>query len=131
MLDVDFVIAIHDEIIAELGGRPGFAGSGRGGVESALMRINNRMEYAGLNDALGIAGLYAEAIARGHVFTDGNKRTGLTCALSYLAQQNLHVRRDPILEEATVWLAEGSWDSEAFAWLLGRLAGIQPDPSTT
>ncbi len=128
MLDVDFVIAIHDEIIAEFGGRAGFAGSGRGGVESALMRVNNRIEYAGLNDALGIAGLYAEAIARGHVFTDGNKRTGLTCALSYLAQQNLHVRRDPILEEATVWLAEGSWDSEAFAWLLGHLAGINTDP---
>jgi len=32
LLDVGFVVAIHDEIIAELGGLPGFAGSGIGGV---------------------------------------------------------------------------------------------------
>jgi death on curing protein len=124
LLDVDFVIEAHDVIIAELSGLPGFAGGGRGGVEFALHRVDNRIEYGGLSDALGISGLYAEAIARGHLFNDGNKRTALTCALHYLAQQSVDVRKDPILEEATVMLADGTLDYEDFAWLLGQLAGL-------
>ncbi|WP_261318313.1 type II toxin-antitoxin system death-on-curing family toxin [Burkholderia cepacia] len=52
---------------------------GRGGVESALHRVENHAHYAGLDDVFGIAATYATAIARGHVFNDANKRTGLTC----------------------------------------------------
>jgi death on curing protein len=123
-LDADFVVAIHDEIIAVFGGLSGFGGSGRGGLESALQRIANHAHYAGLDDVFGIASLYAEAIARGHIFNDGNKRTALTCALSYLERQRLHVRKDPILEDATVLLAEGSWTRDDFAWLLWRLTKV-------
>ena len=124
MLDVDFVIAVHDEIIAETGGLIGFAGGGRGGVESAIQRVDNHASYAGLDDVLGIAALYALAIAKGHVFNDGNKRTGLSCALTYLERQNIEVPRDPILEEATVALANGSMSQDDFAYLLGELAGM-------
>lgn len=124
MLDADFVVAVHDEIIAELGGLAGFGGGGRKAVESALRRVENHAHYAVLNDVLGIAGLYAEAIARGHVFNDGNKRTALTCALAYLSQQGMHVRKDPILVDATVMLANGTWSCNDFAWLLGLLSGV-------
>lgn len=124
MLDVDFVVAVHDEIIASLGGLPGFAGIGKGSVEAALSRVENHALYAGLDDVLGIAALYAEAIARGHVFNDGNKRTALTCAIAYLAEQGIHVREDPILEDATVMLAEGTWTRDDFAWALSLLAGL-------
>jgi death on curing protein len=126
LLDVNFVVAVHESIIVRLGGLAGFAGSGCEGLESALRRIENHAQYAGLSDALGIAGLYAEALARGHVFNDGNKRTALTCALHYLAQQNVNVRKDPTLEDATVMLANGTWSYEDFAWLLGLLAGVFP-----
>ena len=126
MLDVGFVVATHDEIIAEFGGLPGFAGGGIGGVEAALQRVSNHAHYAGLDDVLGIAALYAEALARGHVFNDGNKRTALACSLAYLETQGVHARRDPILEDATVMLANRAWDYEDFAWLLGLLApGIE------
>lgn len=54
MLDVDFVVVVHDEIIAELGGLVGFAGAGRAGVESALQRVDNHAMYASLDDVLGI-----------------------------------------------------------------------------
>lgn len=123
LLDVDFVITVHDEIIREFEGLAGLGGGGRGAVEGALARINSHALYAGLDDVLGIAGMYAEAIARGHCFNDGNKRTALTCALAYLTRQGLHVKRDPILEDATVMLAEGTWTHDDFAWLLGKLAG--------
>ena len=124
MLVADFVIAVHAVIIGQLGGVSGFASGGRAGVESALRRVDNHALYAGLNDGLGIAALYAEAIARGHVFNDGNKRTALTCALAYLSEQGINVRKDPILEDATVMLAEATWGRDDFAWLLGLLAGI-------
>lgn len=128
MLVVDFVVAVHDEIIMEFGGLAGFAGGGRAGVESALQRVSNHAHYAGLDDVLGIAALYAEAIAQGHVFNDANKRTALTCALAYLAEQGITVKKDPILEDATVMLAQGTWGHDDFAWLLGLLAGIWNEP---
>ena len=124
-MDVEFVVAIHDEIIADLGGLPGFAGIGIGTVEAALLRVENHAAYAGLDDVLGIAALYAEAIARGHIFNDGNKRTALTCALAYLEEQDIHIFKDPVLEDATVMLAEGTWTRDDFAWLLSLLAGIE------
>ena len=93
-------------------------------MESALERVNSHANYAGLDDVLGIAALYAEAIARGHVFNDANKRTGLTCALAYLEQQGVHVRDDPILEDLMVALAEGHFSRDDFAWALGLLAGL-------
>ncbi|WP_322065751.1 Fic family protein [Burkholderia ubonensis] len=65
----------------DLGGLGGFAHGGRGGVEAALHRVENHAHYAGLDDVFGIAATYATAIARGRVFNDANKRTGLTCAL--------------------------------------------------
>lgn len=129
LLDADFVITIHDEIIREFDGLAGLAGGGRGAVESALARVNNHAHYAGLDDVLGIAALYAQAIARGHVFNDGNKRTALTCAISYLERQGLRIKKDPILEEATVMLASGVWTQDDFAWLLGKLAGESPSPN--
>ena len=127
MLNIDFVVAIHDEIIERLGGLSGFAGIGIGSVEAALSRVENHAAYAGLDDVFGVAALYAEAIACGHVFNDGNKRTALTCAITYLAQQGVHVRQDPVLEEVTVLLARGVWTRDDFAWVLSLLADL-PGP---
>lgn len=124
MLDFDFVVAVHDEIIQAFGGLAGYAGGGEVSVQSALDRVQNHAHYAGLDDVLGIAALYAEAIARGHVFNDANKRTGLTCAIAYLAQQGIHVRNDPVLEDVTVMLAEGRLSRDDFAWVLGLLANL-------
>ncbi|PRF31372.1 hypothetical protein C6Q21_18465 [Burkholderia multivorans] len=61
-------------MLDELGGLPGFAGVGRGGVDAALARVENHAIYNGINDVFGIAAMYTVAIARGHVFNDGNKR---------------------------------------------------------
>ena len=59
MLDPNFVITVHDEIITELGGLPGLGGGGVGAVEAALFRIEMHAQYAALDDVFGIAGLYA------------------------------------------------------------------------
>jgi death-on-curing protein len=59
------------------------------------------------------------------VFNDGNKRTALACALAYLEMQGVHARRDPVLEDAMVMLAEGTWTYLDLAWLFGLLAGLE------
>ncbi|AJX15979.1 type II toxin-antitoxin system death-on-curing family toxin [Burkholderia ubonensis] len=121
MLDLDYVITIHDEIIRDLGGLGGFAHGGRGGVEAALHRVENHAHYAGLDDVFGIAATYATAIARGHVFNDANKRTGLTCALTYLEQQGITIPRLADLEEIMVEVADGQVTSEELAEYLSAV----------
>lgn len=115
MLDIEYVIETHDEILEELGGLPGFAGAGRGGVEAALARVENHAIYNGINDIFGIAAMYAVAIARGHVFNDGNKRTGLTCALAYLEREGYPIPKTPQLEEVVVAVASGEIEHDVFA----------------
>jgi death on curing protein len=57
VLELDYVITTHDEILAELGGLPGFAAGGRGGVEPALTRVENHAYYNGIDDVFGIAAM--------------------------------------------------------------------------
>jgi death on curing protein len=121
VLDVDYVVTIHDEILTDLGGLAGFASGGRGGIESALARVDNHALYNGVDDVFGIAAMYAVAIARGHVFNDANKRTGLTCCLTYLDREGYAIPRTPDLEEAVVGVAQGAIDHEIFAAYLSGL----------
>lgn len=115
MLDADYVISTHDAILAEFGGLEGFAGAGEGGVVAALGRVENHAYYNGLDDVFGIAAMYAIAIACGHVFNDGNKRTGLTCALTYLEREGFEIPKTPQLEYAMVKVAKKEIDHETLA----------------
>ncbi|HDR9337319.1 type II toxin-antitoxin system death-on-curing family toxin [Burkholderia multivorans] len=121
MLEIEYVIKTHDEILDELGGLPGFAGVGRGGVDAALARVENHAIYNGINDVFGIAAMYTVAIARGHVFNDGNKRTGLTCALAYLEREGYPIPKTPELEEVVVGVACGEIEHDIFASYLSAL----------
>lgn len=66
--------------------------------------------------------MYAVAIARGHIFNDGNKRTALVAALTYLKLQDITVMRDASLEDEMVAVAEGVTDVVTFANRLAVLA---------
>ncbi len=118
LLDLDQVIQVHDAIIEEYGGVAGFANGGRGGVEGALTRIEMHQMYDGMDDVFSIAALYATALARGHVFNDGNKRTGLACCLNYLLSEEIRIPENADFEDAVVYLAEGKLTSEEFAGVL-------------
>ena len=99
------------------------------GVEAALHRVQMYGHYDGLDDVFGIAALYAVAIARGHVFNDGNKRTGLTCALAYLEQQHINIPKTPQLEDLMVEVAKGTFDHEDLAAAFSLLWTQGPEPS--
>ena len=89
IIDAAAVVEIHDFILSKEPGLPGFCSTGT--VESVLARINNKKVYEGLEDVFEIAGWYAVAIAKGHVFNDGNKRTALLSALAYLYFEGFEV----------------------------------------
>jgi death-on-curing protein len=77
----DVVLAIHDEQVAEHGGRPGLRDAGL--PDSALARPMTAAAY-GEPDVPALAAAYAYGLARNHPFLDGNKRTALVVAQLFL-----------------------------------------------
>ena len=72
LFDAALVEAIHDAVLNP-GALPGRARDKS--LEGALARVENRLAYGMIEDAFDLAAAYAVAIATGHCFNDGNKRT--------------------------------------------------------
>jgi death-on-curing protein len=84
-------ITIHDRQISRHGGALGMRDIGL--LEAALGRPVNKWGY-GVEDLFELAAAYAFGIAKAHAFVDGNKRTALVCALTFLLANGTHVRRE-------------------------------------
>jgi death on curing protein len=110
------ILAIHDEQLAEHGGRPGLRDHGL--LQSALARPMNRAAY-GEPTVHELAAAYAFGIVRNHPFVDGNKRTAFVAAALFLLDHGLEpAARDEAIVTAVLHLAEGSMSEESFAqWL--------------
>ena len=76
------ILAIHDEQLAEHGGRPGLRDAGL--LESALARGPNAAAY-GTPDRSELAAALAYGLAKNHPFIDGNKRTAFVAMELFLA----------------------------------------------
>jgi death on curing protein len=72
ILPIEMIEHIHDAVLnpGELKGR-----ARDKSLEGALARVDNRLTYGMINDPFDLAAAYAIAIAQGHCFNDGNKRT--------------------------------------------------------
>jgi death-on-curing protein len=88
-IDLEVVLAIHDEQLAEHGGQAGVRD--RGLLESALARPRNQFAY-GESSRTRLAASYAFGISRNHPFLDGNKRTSLVAAELFLDLNGLELR---------------------------------------
>jgi death on curing protein len=75
------VLAMHARQLAEHGGGTGIRDEGL--LESALQRAQNKFEYEN-PDVADLAAAYAYGIAKNHPFVDGNKRTALVAARTFL-----------------------------------------------
>jgi len=118
------VTIIHDRQIARHGGRPGLRDAGL--LETGCARAINRFVYGGaaLED---LASAYAFGIVKAHAFVDGNKRTGLVTALTFLRLNNVMARPDPARGVRMMeGLAAGEVTEGRFAEWLARIA--QPVP---
>jgi death on curing protein len=99
-LNEKIVLAIHDQQIAEHGGRPGLRDSGL--LESALNRPVNIYLYDETSSLVGLAAAYGFGLVKNHPFIDGNKRVGFMAMYVFL-RVNGFVLSAPE-EEATIFM---------------------------
>ena len=115
-LEAADLAAMHREVIAEFGGRPGLRDQAL--LESAAARPKNLAAYR-LASAFDQAAAYAFGLARNHPFVDGNKRIALIASFTFLALNGWEVQAE---ETATVLvfvdLAAGKLEEKQLArWL--------------
>jgi death-on-curing protein len=120
-LTKDVILAIHDEQLAEHGGRPGIRDMGL--LESALARPMNRAAY-GEPTVFDLAAAYAFGIIRDHPFVDGNKRVAFLAAALFLVDNGFEIAaKDDAIVAIVLSLADGAIDEPAFAlWLADNTA---------
>jgi death on curing protein len=117
----EVVLAIHDEQIAEHGGRGGVRDLAL--LQSALACPQN-LEAYGEPDVADLAAAYAIGIARNHPFLDGNKRTALVVAAGVLLPLNGFdlTANDVETVEIMLSVADGSMPEQDFAaWLRAHM----------
>lgn len=120
LLPIAVVLKIHDDILNP-GELQGLAGDKS--LEGALARVENRLHYGLLTDAYDLAAAYGVAIAQGHCFNDGNKRTAYRVMQTCLELHGLDYPTNPttigpvIIRAAQRLLDEG----ELAHWLRQRL----------
>jgi death on curing protein len=114
-LDVEDVLAIHDLQIAKFGGASGIRDSS--GIASAVAQP--QQTYAGEDLYEGPylkAAVLAHGLAESQCFIDGNKRTALTSALTFLKVNGQNVpKADDRLYEAMIGMAKKEMTKEELA----------------
>ena len=114
--------AIHHRQIAEHGGSEGLRDEDL--LSSALARPQNLLAYGEPPpDLASLAAAYAYGIARNHPFVDGNKRTALVAARTFLILNGVDLNAtqdDKVLTFLN--LAEGALSEEELAeWIRKRI----------
>jgi death-on-curing protein len=115
------VIAIHQRQVSEHGGIEGLRDEGL--LSSALARPQNLLAYAQPRpDLAALAAAYAYGIARDHPFADGNKRTALVAARTFLLLNGVNLEASQDEKYLTFFqLAQGTVTEEQLAdWIRKR-----------
>ncbi len=118
-LTFDIVVAIHDEVLNS-GELPGLARDKS--LEGALGRVDNRLAYGLVEDVFDLAAAYCLAIAQGHCFNDGNKRTAFRAMNAALRSNGIHIRwNEEDAGRTIIRVAQGHMEESALAdWLRDR-----------
>ena len=117
----EMIMAIHQRQIAEHGGSEGLRDEGL--LSSALARPQNIFAYRQPPpDLAALAAAYAYGLARNHPFVDGNKRTALIAARTFLLLNDANLEAGQDEKFLTFQrLAEGSLTEEELAdWIRKR-----------
>lgn len=121
-LEIEAVLAFHDETLAIDGGAAGFRD--RGLLESELERPRNRFQYEDGTDLCDLAATYGVGIAKNHPFADGNKRSAFIAMATFLLING--VRLTATQEDATLTMlrvAAGEIDIATLAaWIRSNSA---------
>jgi death-on-curing protein len=107
------VEAMHAEQLRRHGGAQGLRDENA--PESALSRAENKAEY-GEPDIHDLAAAYVFGLARNHAFVDGNKRTSIVAAGTFLIINGYQLTADDgTLYEFTMGVAAGEIDEAGAA----------------
>ena len=111
---------LHDESLAEHGGRPGLRDEGL--LESALARPHQLLAY-GEPDLAALAAAYAFGLARNHAFVDGNKRAAFLATGLFLGLNGWRLQVSQLEATRTMLaLAAGDLPEDALAdWLRSHI----------
>ena len=110
------VIAFHQRIIRSTGGAAGKIDRER--VEAMILRVQNLYFYENITDIYELAAAYMLAIARGHVFVDGNKRASLFATIVFLKRNGIALSQSLYIVEVTVDAAAGLLNRHELADIL-------------
>lgn len=99
------IVVFHREILKRYGGCPGHDETAR--LESVLGRVQSHIEYGQITDILEIASLYCVSLARGHAFTDANKRTAVGVMILFLKRNGVNVKSTANFADTIVNVASG------------------------
>jgi death-on-curing protein len=120
-IDLEVVLAIHDQQLAEHGGQADVRD--RGLLESALSRPQNQFAY-GEHAPPRLAAGYAFGISLNHPFLDGNKRTSLVVPELFLVLNGFELTATDA-ECVTEFLALAAGDlteEQLTQWIAGHTA---------
>jgi death-on-curing protein len=115
------LLAIHAQQVERFGGAHGVLDQNV--VLSALARPLQRWSYDQTADLADFAAAYLVGFARSQGFSDGNKRTGLACALVFLALNDaaLHVNGAELYAMTMAVSTNQAGDAEVAAYFRERL----------
>jgi death-on-curing protein len=111
-LSLETVYLLHRKSLQRHGGLDGVRDEGA--IESALAAAQNTWLY-GDGDKFDIAAAYAFHIAESQAFLDGNKRTAVACALTFLKGSRYD---ETMLYDAMIAIARREMDKAALAAVL-------------
>ncbi|PSJ54323.1 type II toxin-antitoxin system death-on-curing family toxin [Kumtagia ephedrae] len=110
---LDFILALHAEQLRLHGGAAGVRDEGM--LDSALNRPLQKQAY-GDPDLCELAAAYLFGIAKNHPFVDGNKRTALAAADTFLFFNGLELQAgDEDLIHFVLMVAAGDIDEDGAA----------------
>jgi death-on-curing protein len=124
-LTAEQVVVLHDALIERDGGSLGGGARGAGfeGVDAAVQAVKNSY-YESLEE---LAAAYAVYIVQGHVFLDGNKRTGAASMLVFLEAHGVRLRIPAerlaaMMIELQERAAAGASAADLVDWIAGVIA---------
>jgi death-on-curing protein len=118
LLTLDEILVAHEEQIRLFGGTAGIRDPGL--LLSAMGNVEATFEGVFLHETIfEMAAAYLYGICRNHPFVDGNKRTALSAALTFLDANQIEVHpAENELYDLVIGVAEGRISKAAIAVFL-------------
>jgi death on curing protein len=124
LLTLDEVLSLHAEQIRLFGGSSGIRDLGL--LESAVGSVEATFAGAFLHETvLAMAAAYLHGICRNHPFLDGNKRTAVAAALTFLEMNGIEVNaEEDAFYDLVIGVAEGRVSKAAATVFLEKHARV-------